>query len=119
MAQGSKLSKAGFLAELRGSSAQLAPGARASNPGSGVGGGRLAVPIGGFAAAADDVAVAVAAAAQDNTAPAWDVLRPDFTGLASGGKMKDWDRQEDSDDGARPETFKDAAGDSDDAAGAW
>jgi len=105
------------LAELRGSSAQTLPGAVASNPGSGVGGGRLAVPIGGFGAPSTNVAVAVAAAALENSAPAWDVLRPDFTGLASGGKMKDWDRQEDSDDGARPETFNDAAGDSD--GGAW
>ena len=84
----------------------------------GIGGGRLAVPIGGFAAAADDVGVAVAAAARENTAPAWDVLKPNFTGLATGGKMKDWDRQEDSDDGARPETFN-AAGDSDGDGGAW
>lgn len=111
--QGAKVSKASFLAELRGG------GATASNPGGGVGGGRLAVPIGGFAAAADDVAAAVAAAAREDTAPAWDVLRADFTGLASGSKMKDWDKQEDSDDGARPETFNDAAGDSDEAGGAW
>ena len=67
----------------------------------------------------DAVAAAVSAAAQEDSAPAWEVLREDFTGLQNGGKMKDWDKQPGGELGAAPESFNDATADSDDADGAW
>ncbi len=76
------------------------------NPGSGVG-GKLAIPIGGFAAGLSAVSAAAMAAAQDAAPPAWDVLKDDYTGLQAGSKMKDWDKREDSDDAPAQEVFDD------------
>ena len=113
--QGATLTKARFLAELQGGTDKAVNGA--ANPGSGVG-GKLAVPIGGFAAGVSAVSAAAAAAAQDTTPSSWDVLKDDYTGLQSGSKMKDWDKREDSDDAPAQETFDDPV-QSDSDAGAW
>jgi hypothetical protein len=102
--QGTTLSKAKFLAELQG--APSTGGGGMPNPGSGVG-GKLAIPIGGFAAGLSAVSAAAMAAAQDAAPPAWDVLKDDYTGLQAGSKMKDWDKREDSDDAPAQEVFDD------------
>ncbi|KAK9806858.1 hypothetical protein WJX72_005147 [[Myrmecia] bisecta] len=81
-----KLSKASFLAELKGG----APSQQ--------------MPIGGPAAAAGKSKKAAEQTAPHHTdeQPAgWDVLREGFTGLQGGQKMKDWDKQESSDDDQR------------------
>ncbi|KAK9821073.1 hypothetical protein WJX74_008925 [Apatococcus lobatus] len=44
--------------------------------------------------------------------PAWAVLQAGFSGLQGGSKLKDWDREVDSDDAAAEEQFDDMAGDS-------
>ena len=64
------------------------------------------------------MSVAAAAAAQDTTTTTWDVLKEDYTGLQAGGKMKDWDKREDSDEAPGHEVFDDPVqSESDD--GAW
>ena len=98
------MSKARFLAELQG--APGTAGGGVPNPGSGVG-GKLVVPIGGFPAGVSAVSAAATAAAQDTAPPAWDVLKDDYTGLQAGGKMKDWDKHDDSDDAPAQEVFDD------------
>ncbi|EFJ48326.1 hypothetical protein VOLCADRAFT_104806 [Volvox carteri f. nagariensis] len=77
-----KLSKASFLAQLRGTSNGSA--AAAEGGGSGVLSGAAA------AAAAKDGSTGGGAAA---TAPGWKVLQAGFSGVSGGGKMKDWDRK--------------------------
>ena len=94
------MSKARFLADLQ------AGTDKAANAGTGVG-GKLALPIGGIAAGVSAVSAATAAAAQDTTHSSWDVLKEDYTGLQAGGKMKDWDKREDSDDAPAHEVFDD------------
>jgi hypothetical protein len=88
------LSKAGFIAQLKGEAG--AGGAAA---------GVLAAP-----------ARQQQEEGEGEGRPGWKVLQDSFTGLAKSGKMKDWDREESS-DGPDSEQLEDQEGSGDDDGG--
>lgn len=94
-----KLSRASFLAELT-------KGAAATEAG-GLGAGPSSAP--------GTVLGAAMGAPASSDSQGWKVLKDGFTGFASSGKMKDWDRQAegDSDDGRDQVSDVDSEGDSD------
>lgn len=85
-AKPAKLSKASFLAQLKGAGV----GGTTAAGGTGVvgGGGVLAAAAGKINAREEGKGAGEAAGAAG-----WKVLQAGFTGLSGGGKMKDWDRK--------------------------
>ena len=113
--QGAILSKAGFLAELKGQS-NRSTGAVSTKP---IGGlpddSAAAAPVGTRRAAG---ASAERADSPEGGEPGWDVLKAEFSGVAGGTKLKDWDKREESDN-APAEELVDESNDSDSDVGAW
>ena len=120
-ARAAKLGKASFLAELKGAASKAGSGA--AQPLVPTAPSRAAAAAAGAPAKKHQQRQQQqrqqAADSSDDEAVGWDVLKQGFSGLQSGSKMKDWDKQQSEDEGGEGGPGDVSSSEDEDEEGGW